>query len=138
MYSLILKCRNKVHSTAGTILGNSSNTLSDACIIVDALGYSFRHELLEEFVQLQLVPYEKLIGPEKPHYSLDDADRRWAWFKRLLKSVDNKFTSIFPQHWQVHWHLYSGAFNTTIIFITIIIIYSTNGLFDCIIFMLHL
>ena len=27
--------------------------------------------LLEEFVQLQLLPYERLFGPDRPHFALD-------------------------------------------------------------------
>jgi hypothetical protein len=46
-------------------------SLNDACLVVDALGIKARKELLEEFVQLQLVPYEKLFGAEKEYFSLD-------------------------------------------------------------------
>ena len=51
-------------------LPGGMSSLSDSCLIVDALGYSFRQELLEEFVQIQLVPYEKLFGPDKTHFTL--------------------------------------------------------------------
>jgi hypothetical protein len=76
-------------------------SLSDACLVVDALGASSRRELLEEFVQLQLVPYEKLFGVDKPHYSLNQVERRWSWFKRLLKSIDSKFANVCPPHWRL-------------------------------------
>jgi hypothetical protein len=46
-------------------------SLSDSCLVVDALGTGARRELLQEFVQTQLLPYERLFGPDKPHYSLD-------------------------------------------------------------------
>ena len=36
-----------------------------------------------------------------PHGSLDQVDRRWAWFRRLLKAVDAKFSSVCPLHWRV-------------------------------------
>ena len=45
--------------------------LSDSCLVVDSLGAAARRELLEEFVQIQLQPYERLFGPDRPHYSLD-------------------------------------------------------------------
>ncbi len=103
-----------------SLLGNKS-TLADACVIVDALGYQFRHELLEEFVQLQLVPYEKNFGPEKAHYQLEDVDRRWAWFKRLLKSIDSKFSSIFPGHWKVPLRLCLEFFERTKIHLALLL-----------------
>lgn len=100
---------------------NNSNSPSDACVVVDALGYAFRHELLEEFVQLQLAPYEKLFGPEKAHYSLEDADRRWAWFKRLIKSLDSKCASLFPSHWQVQLRLCLEFFERTKIHLALLL-----------------
>ena len=45
--------------------------LSDSCLVVDSLGAAARRELLEEFVQLQLLPYERLFGPDRPHFALD-------------------------------------------------------------------
>jgi len=82
-------------------LPGNMKSLSDACLVVDALGVQARRELLEEFVQLQLIPYETLFGAGKPHFALDQVDRRWAWFKRLLKSYDSKFNTIFPAHWRM-------------------------------------
>ena len=45
--------------------------LSDSCLVVDSLGPAVRRELLEEFVQLQLKPYEQLFGPDRTHFGLD-------------------------------------------------------------------
>eukprot|EP01032_Pedospumella_encystans_P018155 gene18155-20675_t len=75
--------------------------LTDSCLVVDSLGVVARRQLLEEFVQTQLVAYDGLFGPNQAHYSLEQVDRRWAWFKRLLKYIDNKFGSIFPTHWRL-------------------------------------
>lgn len=52
-------------------LPGNMKSLTDACLVVDALGTDSRRDLLDEFVQLQLVPYEKLFGPDKQHYALD-------------------------------------------------------------------
>jgi hypothetical protein len=32
-------------------------------------------------------------------------DRRWAWFKRLIKTVDAKFSSVCPPHWKLQLRL---------------------------------
>jgi hypothetical protein len=69
--------------------------------VVDALGATARKQLLEEFVQMQLVAYENLFGAGNQHFVLDQVERRWSWFKRLLKYVDSKFGSIFPTHWRL-------------------------------------
>jgi vacuolar protein sorting-associated protein 53 len=82
-------------------LPGSMKTFSDACLVVDSLGIAARRELLEEFVQLQLVPYESLFSIDKQHFTLDQVERRWAWCKRLLKNVDNKFARICPTHWRL-------------------------------------
>jgi hypothetical protein len=75
--------------------------LADTCLMVDALGPKVRQQILDDFVHRQLVPYESLFGVDKEHFSLDQVDRRWSWFKRLLKYIDTKFASIFPPHWRI-------------------------------------
>ena len=52
-------------------LPNGIRSLQDVCLVVDALGQTVRQELLEEFVQLQLVSYENLFAAGKAHFSLD-------------------------------------------------------------------
>lgn len=46
-------------------------------------------------------PYETLFGINQQHCSLDQVERRWAWFKRLLKYIEAKFGTIFPNHWRI-------------------------------------
>jgi Vps53-like, N-terminal len=33
--------------------------------------------------------------------SLTQVDRRWAWFRRLLRTVDSKFSTVCPPHWRL-------------------------------------
>ena len=75
--------------------------VAESCLTVDSLGTGVRRTLLEEFVQVQLLPYEGLFGAGKQHFTLDQVDRRWAWFKRMLKYIDSKFGMIFPPHWRI-------------------------------------
>lgn len=75
--------------------------LGDTCALLDALGLDSRREILEDFVKTQLQPYEKLFGEGKPHFTLDQVERRWAWFKRLLKNIDDSYQTIFPGHWRM-------------------------------------
>lgn len=87
-------------SLADYLPGNMKS-LSDACLVVDALGPMARKDLLDEFVQLQLLPYEKIFGPGQSHYGLEHVERRWAWIKRLVRTIDSKFGSICPKHWRL-------------------------------------
>ena len=82
-------------------LPGGMRALTDSCLVVDSLGAGARRKLLEEFVQQQLVAYEGLFGCNKAHFALDQVERRWAWFKRLLKYIDAKFGTIFPVHWRL-------------------------------------
>lgn len=47
-------------------------SISDACLVVDALGGEARRALLSEFVDLQLIPYEQMFGNEKLHCTLEE------------------------------------------------------------------
>lgn len=57
--------------------------------------------MLDEFVLTQLSPYKQLFAPNMLYHSIEHTERRWAWFKRLLKSIDHKFSNIWPSHWDV-------------------------------------
>ena len=61
-------CRQIVESVADAdsltdALPGNMQSLSDACTVVDALGPLARKDLMDEFVQLQLLPYEKIFSP---------------------------------------------------------------------------
>lgn len=106
---------NDPESLADSLPG-SMQSLSDACSVVDALGPQARKDLLDEFVQLQMLPYERIFGPGmspslsplpscrspgQSHYGLEHLERRWAWIKRLIRTIDSKFGTICPKHWRV-------------------------------------
>lgn len=40
-----------------------------------------------------------LLG--QSHYGFDHLERRWAWIKRLIRTIDGKFGTICPKHWRV-------------------------------------
>ena len=73
--------------------------LTDSCALLDSLGVDSRTDILENFVKAQLQPYEKLFGEGKTHFVLEQVERRWAWFKRMLKNIDDTYHTIFPAHW---------------------------------------
>lgn len=82
------------------------SSLSQVSLVIDALGPGFRTDLLERFSQLQLIPYEKLFASGTKYNGLEFLDRRYAWFKRLLKVTDDKVGSLFPSHWLLPFYLF--------------------------------
>jgi hypothetical protein len=80
-------------------------TIAESCLVVDSLGPIVKRQLLDDFVQVQLTSYENLFGPNREHCTLNDMERRWAWFKRLLKYIESKFKTIFPTHWRIQLRL---------------------------------
>ena len=81
-------------------------SLSQLYLVIDVLGVPFRKDLLERFAQLQLIPYEKNFKFGSKHAGLEYLDRRYAWFKRLLKAADDRVSSIFPSSWNLPYHLF--------------------------------
>lgn len=37
--------------------------------------------------------------------SLDQIERRYAWYRRMLKELDEAFPNVFPSHWNMEYHM---------------------------------
>jgi len=107
-----------------------SAALAQACMTIDALGPEVRTRLIQSFCSDQLQPYRNLFQPrpssmkaallkrnlsarfpadgdganEDPA-SLDQIERRFAWYRRQLQSVEEAFDNVFPPHWKVQYQL---------------------------------
>ncbi|CAM9703482.1 unnamed protein product [Laminaria digitata] len=53
----------------------------------------------------QMQPYDPLFPRGSPQAQLDQIDRRFAWFRRLLRGVDLRFDGVFPKHWRLQHRL---------------------------------
>eukprot|EP00592_Proboscia_alata_P004128 CAMPEP_0194365750 /NCGR_PEP_ID=MMETSP0174-20130528/13777_1 /TAXON_ID=216777 /ORGANISM="Proboscia alata, Strain PI-D3" /LENGTH=1000 /DNA_ID=CAMNT_0039140585 /DNA_START=122 /DNA_END=3124 /DNA_ORIENTATION=- len=51
--------------------------------------------------------------PNEDPACLDQIERRFAWFRRLLRSIDESFGNVFPHAWQVHYTLTTSFFEGT-------------------------
>ena len=80
-------------------------TLGEACLVVDALGKEAKEKQVESFCSSQLKSYKSIFSPDCEHSSLDQIDRRFSWFRRLMKSLDERFVNVFPPHWHVQYKL---------------------------------
>jgi len=152
--------------TAPMVVG----ALSDACLVIDALGEKSKQDFVREFISDHLEEYESLYSPfpakkkgnnssgsnnsdkkkggsnknksdapgsppksfkkssttssddvtsnekaassssstnnsNSPSSSLDQVEQRFAWYRSKLRSLQLKFTNVFPLHWNLYYHL---------------------------------
>jgi hypothetical protein len=107
---LVASENNGFDESEGNSVANENQDLSSLnriYIVVDALGPHFRKDLLERFAQLQLIPYEKLFAAGTKLSTLENLDKRFAWFKRLLSVADHRLTAYIPSRWGLAYHLFA-------------------------------
>mmetsp|Transcript_6722 Transcript_6722/g.8843 ORF Transcript_6722/g.8843 Transcript_6722/m.8843 type:complete len:874 (+) Transcript_6722:83-2704(+) len=109
----IFKAFNKVGQIASNVADAESfelsnqvtpgefRSLAEACLVVDALGPEARARQVKQYCGDQLMFYANIFRKEGDAASLDQVDRRFHWFKRLLRGVDERFEGVFPPHWHV-------------------------------------
>lgn len=85
------------------------NTLVEACLVMDALGEAAKSRLVTWYINTMLREYRQVFRGNDEAGSLDNIDRRYAWFKRTLKTHEDEHAAIFPPHWRVN-ELLSMAF----------------------------
>ena len=81
------------------------NTVSNACLVVDVLGDDFRHHLLERYTGIELKEYRRIFRTADEAGQLDNLNRRFAFFRRVLQTHDTERANVFPMEWKVGEHL---------------------------------
>lgn len=76
--------------------------LSEACLVIDALGEHARSRLVTWYCNTQLREYRQIFRNNEEAGSLDNISRRYAWFRRILKTYDEENAAIFPAAWRVN------------------------------------
>lgn len=76
--------------------------LSEACLVMDALGEHARLRLVNWYCNTQLREYRQVFRGNEEAGSLDNISRRYSWFNRMLKTYDTEHAAIFPAHWRVN------------------------------------
>lgn len=76
--------------------------LSEACLVMDALGENARARLVTWYCNTQLREYRQVFRGNDEAGNLDNISRRYSWFKRMLKTYDEEHAAIFPMHWRVN------------------------------------
>ena len=76
--------------------------LSEACLVMDALGDNARARLVTWYVNTQLREYRQVFRGNDEAGSLDHIGRRYSWFRRMLKTYEDEHAGIFPFTWRVN------------------------------------
>lgn len=76
--------------------------LSEACLVVDALGEHARSRLVTWYCNTQLREYRQVFRNNEEAGSLDNISRRYSWFRRIMKIYDQENAAIFPASWRVN------------------------------------
>ncbi|KAM5355457.1 hypothetical protein ACJ41O_002103 [Fusarium nematophilum] len=83
-------------------VGARRGTLVEACLVMDALGDSAKARLMTWYVNTELREYRQVFRGNDEAGSLDNIGRRYAWFKRMMKTHDDEHSMIFPPHWRAN------------------------------------
>lgn len=75
--------------------------LVEACLVMDALGDHAKTRLVTWYVNTELREYRHVFRGNDEAGNLDNIGRRYAWFKRTLKTHEEEHAAIFPPHWRV-------------------------------------
>lgn len=105
------------------------SVLADGCLLLDALGADSRFSFVKNLCADHLEPYSQLFAPtpneaktqaransfkigaspssteDKDPNCLDQVERRFTWYRRLLRDVDTNFPQVFPSYWNFHYSL---------------------------------
>lgn len=95
-------CEDFEMAFAKSEVGLRRNMLIEACLVMDALGDSARSRLVTWYVNTELREYRQVFRGNDEAGSLDNIGRRYAWFKRMLKTHEDEHMMIFPPHWRVN------------------------------------
>ncbi|XP_065201142.1 vacuolar protein sorting-associated protein 53 homolog [Planococcus citri] len=75
--------------------------LAEACLVVSILDPKVKKDLLKWFIDLQLSEYVHLFHEAEDVAWIDKLDRRYAWFKKHLLNIEDKFGAMFPADWEL-------------------------------------
>lgn len=72
-----------------------------------------RNSLLSWYSVLLLRDYRRIFGSSSEAGQLDNVSRRFAWFRRVLKTYEEENSMIFPLSWNVGAVLTGGFSEVT-------------------------
>ncbi|KAG5950426.1 hypothetical protein E4U53_005087 [Claviceps sorghi] len=94
-------CEDFEMAFAKSEMAAKKNTLVEACLVMDALGDTAKSRITTWYVNTKLREYRQVFRGNDEAGSLDNISRRYAWFKRMMKTHEDDHAGIFPAHWHV-------------------------------------
>jgi vacuolar protein sorting-associated protein 53 len=89
-------------SSSRSLTEGQTLTLSAACECIDSLGPKERKNILRSFNGKQLKSYKWIFRPNSQlGDALESIDKRYAWFRRSLSLIEDKFGRVLPKRWRV-------------------------------------
>ncbi|WFD44950.1 Vacuolar protein sorting-associated protein 53 [Malassezia psittaci] len=85
----------------------NTTILSDAALVIDALGIETRTALIDWYSARQLREYRRIFRAVDEAGQLDNVARRYAWIRRILRTLDDEHSAAFLPHWHVDQRLLS-------------------------------
>jgi hypothetical protein len=82
-------------------VASRKGVLNEACLVMDALGDTARGRLITWYCNTQLREYRHVFRGNDEAGSLDNIGRRYSWFKRMWKVLEDEHLNIFPPSWRV-------------------------------------
>ena len=79
--------------------------LPDAALVVDALGDDTRNALIDWYCTRQLREYRRVFRAVDEAGGLDNVARRYAWFRRLLRTYTDEHAPAFLPAWHIDQRL---------------------------------
>lgn len=76
--------------------------LMEGCLVIDSLGDTARSRLMTWYVNTELREYRQVFRGNDEAGNLDNIGRRYAWFKRMMKTHDEEHAAIFPPQWKAN------------------------------------
>lgn len=76
-----------------------AGTLADAAHLADALGGTLPRELVDAYCARQLREYRRVFRPGDEAGQLDNVPRRYAWLRRMLRTLADEHASAFLPAW---------------------------------------
>ncbi|KAG5926614.1 hypothetical protein E4U42_003124 [Claviceps africana] len=94
-------CEDFEMAFAKSEMATKKNTLVEACLVMDALGDTAKSRIITWYINTKLREYRQVFRGNDEAGSLDNIGRRYAWFKRMMKTHEDDHAGIFPAHWHV-------------------------------------
>ncbi|KAK9858463.1 hypothetical protein WJX84_000384 [Apatococcus fuscideae] len=74
--------------------------LRACCLVVDALGFSAREDLIDRVCKKEMGVYAQIFSSTGETASLDRMERRYNWLRKRLKAREEVW-AVFPESWRV-------------------------------------